>query len=317
MNSSAFIFVPSSDDEYDWIIESYYQGYQKKNWKNPNNKSKSINKSKSLGVLDYSNELVDSNYAILMIRQWIELHDSQQNIKFSLLTDIDANIDGVKMISMDARSILKRVQKEGVLMDNDNGKYGLKIQKIRAELFRIKNYARIYSIDGLKNSLIDNGPALMILPVFNNPVGNNQFWLPNNNCKRLGGLDVVVCGYDKFGFKIIIPMTQKKIITFPYCDWGMQWETWAIINNKDWAHTQQENTTQNNKDFKDKDLSELEKSLVQVPIEKSKRTFFKFKKNKKIKVHPAPTPVPLKSEDKLQNLGLKIIENSDDSDIDI
>jgi hypothetical protein len=319
--NNKFMFIPSSDDEYDWIIESYYQGYLKKNWKESNS-IKNVKDHTSISSIDYSSEISDAKYGILMIRQWIELRESQQNIKFILLNDMDPSIH-------DARNMLKKVQKEGVIIENDNGKYNSKILKVRAEPFRIKNYARAYSIDGLKKALIDNGPALMILPVFNDPFNNDsvapdRFWIPNNKTRRLGGLDAVVCGYDKNGFKIMIPGIEKKIINFPYSDWGMQWETWSILNLfiNGYKMTDQ----------KERELLELERSLVQTPIgkNKNKRKFFNFRKNKKVKIHPAPPTNNLnnnlndnlnnkhiRSEERLQNLGLKIMDiDEDDSDED-
>jgi uncharacterized protein (UPF0297 family) len=292
MNSS-LTFIPSNDDERDWIVESYYEGCQKKKWEQT---TKDI---KKISSIDYVNELDDSNYAILIISQWNEFNNSQQHVRFAL----DANPTH-QPTSTDARSMLKKVQREGVLMKSDTGKYDLNIQKICEQPFQIKNYARIYSIDGLKKSLVENGPVLMILPVFKDPyVDNSEFWMPTG--KRLGGLDVVVTGYDKNGFKIIIPGTQKKIINYPYNNWGMQWETWTILSGC---------TTQyKTEDQKSGELLDLVKSLIQTPLGKKKKRF--FKRNKKINIHHAPEHKPVQSEERLQNLGL-IIKEVDEPDSD-
>lgn len=277
-------FIPSSDDDRDWIIESHYQGHLKKNW---NQSRKEI---KVPDFLSYLGELSDANTAVAIIREWIEWRDSQASVKFTPIIEKDQT-------NFNARDVLRTMQKKGILIEKDKGKYDSKTETVRAEPFQIKNYIRIYSIDGLKRSLSDNGPALIILPVFTK-IDDNEFWYPNG--KRIGGTDLVVVGYDKKGFLLIAPGHDKKIIHFPYSDWGFQWEVWAVMN-------QHQKTIEQKK----RDTEKLEASLKQKSESSSKRKRFLRKlKIKKNKVHPDP-PRKKYSTENLQNLSLTVEEISD------
>jgi hypothetical protein len=87
----------------------------------------------------------------------------------------------------------------------------------------VKNYARIYSIETLKHSLIDNGLALIIIPIY-----ENKTWISNSNSVLLYGEPFIVYGYDENGFMIKNNKGDEHI--FLYKNWGCQWETWALLN---------------------------------------------------------------------------------------
>jgi len=283
MMNTSFMFIPSSDDDRDWILESYYQGYSKKNW------SQSRKPFKIPDALTYISELSNNSSALPIIRAWIEWRDSQNKVKFTL-SDQEKETD--------ARHLLRTIQKNGILMDKDKGKYDIKTQSTRSKPFQIKHYARIFSIDGLKRSLGENGPALMILPIFKQDNEKNNFWSPSSH--RTGGCDIVVAGYDKNGFILVKPSEEdekSKTIIFPYEDWGMQWEVWTIIDSIC--------QPPKNKVDQEHELNSLTKTLKQTPLKKKRF----FKKIRKRKVHPAPP----KKSNLMSNLMLEIKDSDSDS----
>jgi C1A family cysteine protease len=96
---------------------------------------------------------------------------------------------------------------------------------------KIKGYARVSTIDGLKKSLYKNGPAYIAMPVFN---GDVNFWKPKFGEKMIGGHALVIVGYTDTGF-ILRNSWGKRWAdrghsVYPYSDWGSHWEIWSMID---------------------------------------------------------------------------------------
>ena len=67
----------------------------------------------------------------------------------------------------------------------------------RGDANKIKEYARVYTIEGVKEALSRTGPCLATFPVFSMAT---RFFLPEGEERPLGGNTVVICGYTKHGF---------------------------------------------------------------------------------------------------------------------
>lgn len=100
-----------------------------------------------------------------------------------------------------------------------------------ANKFRIKGYASISTIDGLKASLYSNGPAVIAVPVYNK---SNTLWDQQPGELLQGGHAMAVVGYDATGFIIRnswgTTWGNDGYTIFPYTHWGKQWEIWTTVD---------------------------------------------------------------------------------------
>lgn len=93
---------------------------------------------------------------------------------------------------------------------------------------KINDFARIGSMQILKQAILCNGPVLIALPVYDS--SRNDFW---NGSELEGGHCVALVGYDKSGF--ILRNSWGKSYgkngywTLPYSDFNKVTEIWTII----------------------------------------------------------------------------------------
>lgn len=93
---------------------------------------------------------------------------------------------------------------------------------------KINDFARIGSMQILKQAILCNGPVLIALPVYDS--SRNDFW---NGAELEGGHCVALVGYDKSGF--ILRNSWGKgygkngYWTLPYTDFKKVMEVWTII----------------------------------------------------------------------------------------
>jgi C1A family cysteine protease len=99
--------------------------------------------------------------------------------------------------------------------------------------YRIANFARVSTIDGLKRALLELGPAMMILPLCN---ARPRFWLADVGEQPIGGHAVVVIGYNEAGFILVNSWgpewNDNGTIMFSYDDWNLHWECWVSIDEQ-------------------------------------------------------------------------------------
>ncbi len=119
-----------------------------------------------------------------------------------------------------------------------------KLYKLAAK-YRLDNFAKIESCDGLKQALLEIGPCYLLLPLYanrpyfwriddTNQIQNQQTNQKPRNTIRVGGHAVAVVGYTKLGFILKnswgSTWNEDGCIIFPYSDWGVQWECWVGID---------------------------------------------------------------------------------------
>lgn len=104
---------------------------------------------------------------------------------------------------------------------------------LEASKYKIKGYARINTICGLKNALINYGPCLIAFPIYN---CKKYFWKKKSNEKLKGGHTLTVVGYNEKGF-ILRNSWGKKwgnngYVIYPYSHFGSHWEIWSTFDDK-------------------------------------------------------------------------------------
>ena len=103
----------------------------------------------------------------------------------------------------------------------------------QAAKFRIANFARVITMDGLKRALLELGPCYLLLPLFKK---RPQFWQGETDEEPQGGHAVTVVGYTTEGFILRNSWGDKwngdGHVIFPYNDWSRHWECWVSVDAK-------------------------------------------------------------------------------------
>lgn len=142
---------------------------------------------------------------------------------------------------MYGRDVMKILYSKGICAEKDM-KYG-KIcspNEIDSELieksknYKIKAYAKINTLEGLKKALFLFGPCYIAFPCYNN---STTLWKQTfKGQKPNGGHAMTVVGYNKEGFIIRNSWGNKwgnnGYCTFPYSDFGLQWEIWTLLDDE-------------------------------------------------------------------------------------
>lgn len=140
------------------------------------------------------------------------------------------------------RDSMKILYKKGIVAEEDYP-YG-KIEKPeqisqdvlnKALNYKIQGYAYVNTIQTLKAAIYRNGACAFTVPVYNN---GPTMWKPNPGALNLvmGGHAMTAIGWTKDGFIIRNSWGEKwgdkGYTIFPYSDWGMQAEVWAVIDDE-------------------------------------------------------------------------------------
>jgi len=106
-----------------------------------------------------------------------------------------------------------------------------------ASNFKVKEYAKILSVEGMKKAVAINGPCYIAVPVYDKP-GPNGMWDPAPDAKIRGGHAMTIVGYDDDDqhFKIRNSWGEGwgngGYCWFPYSDWGKHWDAWTNIDEE-------------------------------------------------------------------------------------
>lgn len=103
-----------------------------------------------------------------------------------------------------------------------------------AKKYVINSYASVNTIEGLKIALYNDGPCLIAVPVYNYGL---RMWKPEEPGQSiLGGHAMTVVGWNYDGFIIRNSWSDNwgfnGYTTFPWEDWGLQWEVWTTIDSQ-------------------------------------------------------------------------------------
>jgi C1A family cysteine protease len=84
--------------------------------------------------------------------------------------------------------------------------------------FRIKEYLRVYSVNGIKNELANNHPVALAIPVYNNIEDVKEF-IPLPEGDVIGGHAIAIIGFDDGLKAFFIQNSWGK-------NWGLKGRAW-------------------------------------------------------------------------------------------
>ena len=175
------------------------------------------------------------------MKEWQEKKDI--NLTRHLSPQFVYNLRENKGEGMYGRDVMRILSKIGICLELDYS-YGRKeeIDEIleneqlikKANNFKIKNYARINTIDGTKKALMQNGPCLICFPVYDH---TTEMWRSKKiGQKMIGGHAMSIVGYTKKAFIIRNSWGDnwgdKGYCYYPFKQWGSHWEIWSTIDDK-------------------------------------------------------------------------------------
>jgi len=101
-----------------------------------------------------------------------------------------------------------------------------------ASEYKIKSYAKVDTIEGLKKALYTSGPCYLAVNVYNY---GPRMWKPTpENNDSYGGHAMSLVGYTSEGFIVRNSwgsgFGDSGYCIFPYEDWGLQREVWMAID---------------------------------------------------------------------------------------
>ena len=106
-----------------------------------------------------------------------------------------------------------------------------------AAYYKIKGYARVLTVEGLKMALYKDGPCLMAFPVYDNMP---EFWNAKPGQTLAGGHATIAVGYNKEGF--IIRNSWGSVwngdghVIYKYADFGAHWEIYTTFDEEGSPH---------------------------------------------------------------------------------
>ena len=142
---------------------------------------------------------------------------------------------------MEGRDVMKILRKRGIC-EEKLYPYG-KIEQVNdidtsiianAKKNIIIGYAKITTLQGLKESLMDNGPCLIAFPVYNHSL---EMWIKGENDTLLGGHAMTVVGYNNQMEHFVIRNSwgedwgDKGHTFYKFKDWGSHWECWTTMDD--------------------------------------------------------------------------------------
>lgn len=218
---------PSPLDKRDYLIESIIPG--------GGNLPELFDMRDSLKVVrDQGSEGTCAAFTASCIKEYQEYFDTNftdyMSPRFIYSNRINQDSEG-----MYPRDVMKILHTVGSVPETtvpyDVTKFNIDEYLDIANKYKIKAYASIKTIDGLKQSLITNGPALLAVPVYNYGV---HMWKQFNHESLKGGHAMTIVGWNNEGF-IVRNSWGKKwqdngYTIFPYEHWGMQWEVWSTVD---------------------------------------------------------------------------------------
>jgi len=140
---------------------------------------------------------------------------------------------------MSNRDLMKILQDKGICFESTFSYGNLKppTQKALSEAlnYRINNYARIYTLNELKQALYIKGPCIVAVPVYNY---TEKLWVERPGDIFLGGHDMCAVGYDDDEEVIWIRNSWGNefglagYTKMAYSEFEKAWEWWSSVDLK-------------------------------------------------------------------------------------
>lgn len=165
----------------------------------------------------------------------IQAHKSDQFEEYLSPEFIYYHRDNKPLNGMHGRNVFQIMQRIGSVPESDypydnKDTPSPELYRLAAK-FKIANFAKITTCDGLKKALLEIGPCYLQLPLYSN---RPYFWRSRDGEKPNGGHAVTVVGYTINGFILKNSWGNtwhdSGCIIFPYEEWHIQLECWVGID---------------------------------------------------------------------------------------
>lgn len=225
--------VPSPDDSRDHVAEEVFAVASRATAPPP----PTLDLRKELRpVRDQGTTSTCAAQVAACIKEYQEFHDTKVSTDFSpqFVYYHRENKPGLGMFGRDVMAIMHKL---GTPTEETYpfGSSTAPTQSVidQASEYMIREYARVQSIAGLKEALVNDGPCYIAFPVFNN---GTRMWHPEPGQERKGGHAMTVVGYDKKGFIIRNSWGRRwgddGHCVYPYEDFGAHWEIWTTVDRE-------------------------------------------------------------------------------------
>lgn len=220
-------------DQRDWLAETIFPPQTEYLPKNFNMKSKLM----PIRNQGYQGSCVA--FAASCMKEYQESQDIKLNINFSpqWLYNHRTN-DSSGMYVREVMKILKNVGSVSEIdfrygQDKKRGSWPTQLESA-AKNYKIKSYALVSTIEGLKKALYTNGPCLITVPVYNR---TQRMWIPSQNGEKITGWHcMAVTGYDENGFIIRnswgVFWGNEGYCHMSYSDWGLHSQCFTSVDDK-------------------------------------------------------------------------------------
>lgn len=234
-NSERLLSItPSPFDNRDWIADSIYS------------KSTVVPKKLDLRnnlqkVRDQGSQGTCAAQSAACMKEWQEKKDVNFDSYFSpqFIYNLRINSESEGMYGRDVMRILYQIG----CCPEESYEYGKVESKDKllenTELiqsssnYKIKHYAKLYTIENTKKALFQNGPCLICFPVYNH---SEQMWIPEQGQNMMGGHAMTVVGYTEDSFIIRNSWGENwgnnGYCYYPFSQWGSHWELWTTIDDE-------------------------------------------------------------------------------------
>jgi len=130
------------------------------------------------------------------------------------------------------RDAMKILQKDGIVREEMSPYYYDDVYKLDGD-FKIKNYAQIESVQGMKEALFTQGPCIIAVPSWND---GKEMWIQGESDKFLFGHAMAVVGYDDTKQHFILRNSwgdnwgDKGYCYMKYEDFKYSYECWSSVD---------------------------------------------------------------------------------------
>lgn len=183
--------IPSPKDDRDYCISSVM--------KSPNFPKEFSLQKKLLPIRNQLNTSMCAAFSGACVKEYHEFKDCNVKEFFSpeYIYNLrsDRNIDGMYL-----RDLMKIMQKHGVPRERfwqfrQPSAINIDNANSDAQLFKIKNYAKAETVSDVKTALMNSGPCVIAVPVYNTQ--RHDIWRKNKNETMIGGHAMVIVGWTK------------------------------------------------------------------------------------------------------------------------
>lgn len=183
--------IPSPKDSRDYLVSSVMES--------PKFPKEFSLQGKLLPIRNQLNTSMCAAFSGACIKEYHELVDC--NVKEFFSPEYIYNLRSDKNINgMYLRDLMKIMQKNGVAREKY---WRFKSQKpidtdqlnSDAQLFKIKNYAKATTVNDVKTALMNAGPCIIAVPVYNTQ--RHDIWNKKKNEALIGGHAMVIVGWTK------------------------------------------------------------------------------------------------------------------------